>query len=127
MKRRRQVRDYHELPAWNEARSLTLAAYQLSEQTSEDRAEKITGDIQRACISILTALQHTDNDGIRRETYMHLESTANQLGTLLSEAHTKGIIGTHDLAMMMRDVQGIKESLTNLFITQTTTNRVAVT
>jgi hypothetical protein len=124
MKRRtKQVTDYRELAAWNEARSLTVAAYQMTEElrcpreegrteraAREEQTTKLTAEIQRACISILSTLQKLGETG-DAGSYLRAESTAKKLGNLLNEAHAQGIIGTDNFSLMMREVHVIKDAL----------------
>ena len=122
MKRQRST-DYRELAGWNEARSLTVAAYQITEgfrpPQEEDRSERVareertkvlTAEIQRACISILSTLQQLGEKG-DDGSFLRAESTAKKLGNLLSEAHTQGIIGTDNFSLMMHEVRVIKDAL----------------
>jgi hypothetical protein len=105
------MKDYHSLPLWNQARSLTAAVYQVTDKTSRtDRVQRLAGEIQRACVFVLASIQRLG------ETWEHCsrvqaEDSASRLGPLLAEAHAQGMIGTYDVNLMIREAQSIRESL----------------
>ena len=102
------MKDYHTLPAWNEARLLTAAVYQMTgEPTRAQRAPRLSSEIQKACVAVLSSLQHLEESGARMLAW----KSTRKLGHLLSEAHARGIIGTYDANLMIRGAQSIAESL----------------
>ena len=105
--------DFRGLPLWNAARRLTVAALQFtSRRTGKEDAPGAAAEIQDTCVNILSALQRLQEPGLGRKTARAAARAGiRKLGHLLVQAHRLGLIGTFELALLVREVSAVRDSL----------------
>ena len=103
--------DFRELEVWSNARRLTLAAFELTRvRARRESTSKLTAEIQHSCIEMLSYIQRF-GETTNLDSRTAAVKTASKIGLLFAEARTVGLIGTFELALIMREVTAVKESL----------------
>lgn len=107
------MKDFHELPIWYEARRLTVAAYQFTARRIEQAGVTPLGaEIQGTCVTILSAIQHLADPGQGGKNLHAATSAAlRKLAGLLGRAYAEGLIGTFELALVLRALASVNASL----------------
>ncbi len=107
--------DFRDLPVWYEARRLTLAAYQFTARRIEQAGTTPLGtEIQDTCVTVLSAIQHlTDTRWAGSNPHKTASAALRKLATLLGRAYADGLIGTFELALVMRALSNVNDSLTS--------------
>jgi hypothetical protein len=104
------MEDYRDLDLWKSARCLTLAAFQFTHVVpTHRRAGDIVSRIRERCIELLTLIQRFEEETIDNVP-MHEADLMNDLCSLLADAHHRGIIGTLEFSLLVREVVSVKNA-----------------
>lgn len=110
---RRSHPDCRSLHVWQEARSLTLAAFQMvHEQEAGTPAHLALSDIHRSCLAFLSVLYHLTGTPLSdpaaiREAKRHVLRVED----LLLEAAESGAVREDDLDLLEREIRMVRSTL----------------
>ena len=105
---------FRKLPVWNDARRLTLAAYQfMTDEGRQPQQAATAAEVRGACVELLATIQRLgEASKASREALDTAGGTVRRLTRLLDQAHRQGLIGTLELVLMMREAAAVNSALT---------------
>lgn len=107
--------DCRELAVWEEARCLTLAAYELAKNMQDPgKGTALASRIQNICVAVLTRiLEAFDGSEMKKAAKLLGETNEllNGLDILLDRAPTSGMVTTVDLSLLHQETARVRSLL----------------
>jgi hypothetical protein len=92
-------------------RRLTMAALQFPRPPDcRPDIHALKAHIEHQCVTLSLSIQ----DGRRTNSIANARAVAGSLGSLLMEANRRGLLGSFELALMVRELSFVNESLATL-------------
>jgi four helix bundle protein len=104
-----KIERFEDLIAWQKARQLTCAIYETTRQGSFSRDFGLTGQIQRAAVSIMSNIAEGFERGGRGEFHQFLSTAKASCAEVRSQLYVAHDVGHIDLATFNNLIQQAEE------------------